>query len=328
MQRTITGLGQLKNTRTLFMLVFFALSPVAFSMPIAIDSNYKIELVTNGIGAADGMAFAQNGDLYVSDYAGGRVLKITSPATTGSHNYEVIATGLPYTTDLTFSDKNELFVNSSTGPNSTLYNVANNDSKSAFATGFYYPSSISSFGSDLYVSEGNGDITKIDEFGNTETYLSSTITPYGITFDDDGNMYYTEHITGSVYQYDTSGNNNNLGSVSGYGATFTEFTPDETLLVVDVLLGEIYEFDLEGNKQLFASGFVGKNPAPSIGPTDLVFDSMGNLYVGDGDNIWRYSTTKIPEPSSIILMMFGVFIIYWELQTRTKTLLKNILTLR
>ena len=75
----------------------------------------------------------------------------------------------------------------------------------------------------------------------------------------------------------------------------------------DVLSGEIYKFDLFGNKSLFANDFVGKGNPPAIGPTGMIFDSYGNLYVGDGDNIWRFTSiaVAVSEPSGFLLFLAG-----------------------
>jgi hypothetical protein len=45
---------------------------------------------------------------------------------------------------------------------------------------------------------------------------------------------------------------------------------------------------------------MGKSTPPAIGPTGLAFDASGNMYVGDGPNVWRLSPSAVSASHSAI----------------------------
>ncbi|MEK7206873.1 MAG: hypothetical protein AAB134_03205, partial [Pseudomonadota bacterium] len=118
------------------------------------------------------------------------------------------------------------------------------------------------------------------------------------------NLYFTDHGTGRIYRSDQSGNVQLLGAVSPFGATFTGFGLGGNLFVSDVLQGKVYKMDGSGNLTLFVSGLVGKSSPPAIGPTDIAFDGLGSMYIGDGASIWKVSA--IPVPAAFWLFGSGV----------------------
>lgn len=280
------------------VILLHLLPSAGHAAPILTDSNYSISLFVTGAGAVDGMAFSNSGDLYFTDYQGWRILKVSSPFSSGTSTYSVYATGISYPTDVAFSSDGRLLVTSSTTSSSNVLQIAQDGSASVFATGFSYPTSIASYGNNLFVSNsGNGTISKVYLNGNVSGFLSgfsSPNGPYGNSFDPAGNLYFTDHGTGQIYRSDQSGNVQLLGAVSPFGATFTGFGLGGNLFVSDVLQGKVYRLDGSGNLSLFASGFVGKYSPPVIGPTDIAFDGAGNMYIGDGASIWKVSAVPIP----------------------------------
>jgi hypothetical protein len=74
-------------------------------------------------------------------------------------------------------------------------------------------------------------------------------------------------------------------------------------LVADVAAAQVISVSLTDlSTSVFASNFLGKSSPPEIGPTGMVYDSSGNLYVADGPNIWKIA--PVPEPSAVAL--FGM----------------------
>lgn len=86
--------------------------------PISVE-GYEISLFSSGIGASAGMRFDADGALYVTDYGGGRILRVDS-----SGAASVVASGVPYLTDIAFTASGRAFVASSTGPASTIYETS------------------------------------------------------------------------------------------------------------------------------------------------------------------------------------------------------------
>jgi len=260
--------------------------PTTNSEPNVVKAGFQTELFATGLGAITGLTFDSSGTLYATDYLGGRVIRVTDYG-----SYDVIATGLPFATDLAFTHDGRLFVTSSTGGNSNVYQVGTGGALSVYASGFSYPTSIESVGNDLYVSNsGDGTISKIDAIGNISTFLSGFSAPhgpFGISFDDSDNMYFTDHGTGNVYTSDLLGNVQYLGTIAPLGAIYTLPDNNGNLYVSSSQLASIYEIDSLGDKTLFANNFTGKSSPPVIGPTDMVFDDDGNMFVGDGDSIWK-----------------------------------------
>jgi hypothetical protein len=292
---------QVEVLRGIVSLFALSFSLQAYAIPVVQD-GYSVELYAQGIGSVTGITQDRNGTIYAADYSGGRVLKITD-----KDDVSEFSTGLSFLTDLTFTDSGRLFASSGSG---NIFELATDGSFSVLSSGFSAPTSIGSWDNDLFVSNsGDGSILKISASGNVDTLisgLSSPNGPYGISFDHFGNMYYVDHLSGAIFRYDVNGNTLNLGSVSAFGGTFTGIGFDQLLLISDVNTGSLNQLGLNGSMSVFVSGFEGKSNPPTIGPNDFIYDDSGNLFVGDGDNIWKISR-DVPEPSILALILTGVF---------------------
>src|SRR5205085_11188155 len=97
-RHSIAGRGAL-----LFGALLAASSP-AFSDPVIDQPGYRIDLVITGVGASDGMTLSPSGDLFLTDYAGGRILKVADPSQAGPpKSPTVVASGIPFPTDVAFN---------------------------------------------------------------------------------------------------------------------------------------------------------------------------------------------------------------------------------
>lgn len=300
---------------TLIAAVLLTLPAPVSATPTVLDSSYSVEILTAGVGAVTGMHIGPTGDLYFTDYQGGRVLKVTAPLGSGSKPFDIVATGIPYPTDLAFAPDGRMFVTSSTGSNSDVLEVFADGSVTQFASGFSFPTSVAYFGGNLFVSNsGDGTIVEVDSAGNVSTFLagfSSPHGPFGISVSPSGILYFVDHGTGRLFSSDQDGQTVLLGTLSALGATYTGVDNTGRVFVSDVLLGNIFRLGTPDSLSLFASGFVGKSNPPMIGPNDMVFGSNGTLYVGDGDTIWRISNNAIPEPHGLLLFGIGLSCVAW-----------------
>src|SRR5690348_11420791 len=106
--------------------------------PSVLSSDYRIERLADGLGAATGLALSPSGDLYISDDAGFNVFRILAPSSPGPHSASVYVAGIPFPNDLTFAFGGRLFVTSSTSANSPVLEVLSDRSLQTFATGFSF----------------------------------------------------------------------------------------------------------------------------------------------------------------------------------------------
>jgi hypothetical protein len=278
----------------------------ANSAPMFYESGYSAELLVTVQGSAlNGLTFDATGNLFITDYNNGRVLQVDSPYSTGAHTAGVYATGIAYATDLTFRNDGQLFVSSSTGPNSNIINVSSDGSTSVFSSGYSYPTSIASYGNDLYVANsGDGTISRVDASGNSTAFvtgLSSPGGPFGLSIDASGNLYFGDHATGNIFSSDQVGDINLLGTLTGYGVVYTGVNNFGDVFISDVNTGQLHRIDSNGDMSLFASGFAGKTNVPFNGPHDIAFDTFGNMYISDADSVWRISSVPVPPA----LLLFG-----------------------
>jgi hypothetical protein len=85
----------------------------------------------------------------------------------------------------------------------------------------------------------------------------------GVSFDDNGTMYFVDHGTGGVYSADEMGDTSYIDSVTPLGGSFTGIGFGGELFVSDVNTGELLHL-VDGNFSVFASGFAAKESPPAI----------------------------------------------------------------
>lgn len=295
------------NARAAYVLAAYVLlagaSDVA-AAPIAAD-GYEVALFATGIGATAGMRAGADGKIYVADYGGGRVLSIDALGTKS-----VLASGVAFVTDVALTDSGRLFATSSTGGNSAVVEIVAG-SASDFAKGFSFPTSVAARGDFLYVANsGAGTIARLGLDGAADTFLSGANAPngpYGLSFDGAGNLYYLDHFTGGVYRYASGGVPVQVGAASPLGGTFTGLGFDGDLFFSDVNAGVLYRVGSDGSQRLFATGFAAKGTPPVIGPQGIAYFGGDDLFVADGDAIWRISRpTPVPEPETLGMLLVAL----------------------
>ena len=265
----------------------------AIATPTVYDSDYAVELVASGLGAVTGVKLGPDGNIYLTDYQGGRILRIDK----ATYAIEEYTTGLSYPTDLTFDSLGNLFVTSGSGNPREIFQVFPDGSRSLFSTGYSYSVGLET-GTDDYLfigNSGDGTISRIDSDGISETFLSGfggPGGPFGLTFDEQGNIYFAEHGTGQIHKSTPDKTVTTLATLTPFGPTYIRVGPSTKLYVSDSLDAAIYR--ISGNDvTLFALGLTGKSSPPVIGPSGLFFNDSGDLFIGDGEFIWKF-THKTP----------------------------------
>ena len=282
--------------KSIFIAAFYLVVTVVHAAPVLTDPSLKIELLTHIEGSAlHSMDISDDGRLFVSSYNDGKIFVISSPSAPGIQAAFEYASGFSYASGLTFTDDNRLFVKSG----QSVYQVFNDGTSSLFSTGHSYPISLASYNNDLYISNsGDGTIEKIDGITASVSTIVSGLSapngPFGLSMDNAGMLYFTNHATGAIFSSDLTGNLNLLGSLTPFGVGYTGISSTGELYVSDILTRKAYKIDSDGNMSVFASGFAGKSNPPFNGPHDYVFDSKGNLYISDASSIWRVSAISIP----------------------------------
>lgn len=142
---------------------------------------------------------------------------------------------------------------------------------------------------NLFVT-GTDNIThSIYEFtpgGSGSTFATISDGPQGIAFNSNGDMYVADGQS-NIYKFAPDGTRTTFAS--GLSSTNDlAFDGAGYLYESDFGSGNIYRFASDGTRTTFASGLF--NTPPPDGARGLVFDSLGNLYLGYGGSILKFTS--------------------------------------
>ena len=202
--------------------------------------------------------------------------------------------------------------------------------RSLFASGLNGPAGLA-FDSDgnLFEADYNaaGGPYVINEFtlaGVKTIFANGLSFPEGLAFCAKGNLFETDSGSGSIFEFTPSGAKSTFAV--GLNPIGLAFDSSGNLYEADRSANSIFKFTPAGIRSTFASGL--------SFPYGLVFDSSGNLYATDGysgenqtatGHIYKfapdgtrttfasglidptYMTFALPEPSSLVLLVVGVF---------------------
>jgi len=256
-----------------------------------VPEGYTIELYATGIGAAAALALGPDGQLYITDYASGQLLRRTQ---TGA--LVVVASGLPYSNALAILPSGRIFV----GANDSLVYELVGGVPRAFASGFSYIASMAYKGDYLYVANSGGNsISKVSTVsGAVTTELSGVVNPFGVSFDALGNMYFISHAAGEIYTYNFADPPRRLVTIPPYSGTYTGFGFDGRLFWGDYGAATLYTLKSDGTASVFATGFAGGSAPPAIGPNAIIAQGADVIFVADGHNVWRIA--RRPEAPGVL----------------------------
>jgi len=280
----------------------------AFAAPVVLDAGYTVSLVATGFGSATGLAISPTGDIFVSTEGGSSSILRVDQTT---HAVSTYATGFSYSDDLAFDTSGRLFVLSGTGAPRNLMQVFSDGTSSVYKTGFSYTVGLAptNDGGLVLGNSGDGTISLVSSSGAVSTYLSGfggPNGPFGVSVDDAGNLYVVQHGTGQVFMSTPDKSVSLLATLTPFGPTFLDVSSSGAVFVSDSANATIYKID-GGVVTTFATGFTGKSSPPGIGPSDLAFDSSGNLYIADANSLWEISpVAPVPEPSTMLMLGSGL----------------------
>jgi sugar lactone lactonase YvrE len=139
---------------------------------------------------------------------------------------------------------------------------------------------------------GDAAVYKITPDGVRTRFASRLSYPAYLAVDKDGNVFVADYNHGIIYKYKPNGSRAAFASGLHHPVGMA-FNSAGNLFVVDnsigdLYLGRIYEYKPDGSGATFAE------LDPSDRPSDLAFDSMGNLLMADlGGNIYRYDLNDV-----------------------------------
>lgn len=272
--------------------IFYAAIPAEAKSQV----TYTKELFAQGPKGLFGMAFDNNGNLYVAHEGyidppspGTDILRITPEGVLTTY-----ATGFNGPASLAFDKNGKLWVSDDAGP----YSIKKINSDSSVTTytfaGLVNPNAIAFDKKwNLYICDaGTGSIYKSEPpYKQIVTVATGFSTPESVDFDKDGNIY-TSDMTGSIFKISPAGAvslfSDTLGGTNG-GLTLDKdgnvYASSSAVMVFP---------PSGGAGTVFASGFASY-------PRGLIFDKKGNLFITDCNAgiVWKVVEKQAGKPSVI-----------------------------
>ncbi|UCF02843.1 MAG: hypothetical protein JSV14_04100 [Deltaproteobacteria bacterium] len=154
---------------------------------------------------------------------------------------------------------------------------------------------------NLYLGNtGDGTISRVNSSGVGVTFLSGLEQPRGLSFDDTGDLFFVETASGNISKSTLAGSVTLVATLGPSSGTFIEVDSTGAIYVSNDPTATIYKID-ETSITPFASGFAGSSSPPALGPLGLEFDSYGNLFVADGEYLWKIAPTSLaPDVSGYV----------------------------
>lgn len=167
---------------------------------IKIDTNGHRSTFVDGIGSPAGLDFDNSGNLYIADYSEDVLYKV-SP----DKEKTVFAEGLHTPTGISFDDKGNLLV--ANRSSDEIVSISSDGEITQLAYGLQTPVGVAQDSNgNIYVSNYSGGISRITPQGKVEIVTTDFSTPgVGITINKEDTVFVVDYGDGSVKQIDKSG---------------------------------------------------------------------------------------------------------------------------
>jgi hypothetical protein len=198
-----------------------------------------------------------------------------------------------------------MFVSGRDAGGGEIFKFSWDGKQSVFASGFYKPwdVTVDSTGNVFVVDYeivgekfgGYAAIYKITPDGTQGIFASGLSYGSSLALDKTGNLFVADYDEGVIYEYKPTGLRA-IFATGLYHPVGMAFDSAGNLFVADnsignIYQGSIYQYKTNGSRITFAALEPGDRPA------DLVFDSMGNLYMGDlGGKVYKYNLNGALRP--------------------------------
>ena len=229
----------------------------------AVSYSAAAELVADGFSAPTGIAFDSQGNMYVSNWSGGSVIKVSAD---GRKSIFVSNLGSP--SGLAFDKRGTLYV---ADYKQSIYKVTPDGNKSILTDKLKTPTGISfaKNGSLLVANRSSNEIASISMDGKINIVANVLKTPVGAVETNDGTVYATNYGGGiSIIR------NGKVSAITdGFSTPGVGITTDEknNVYAVDYSDGAVKQIMKDGMVTTVADGFKS--------PVALTYYS-GSLYVG------------------------------------------------
>jgi len=226
--------------------------------------------VSSGLNNPGGLAFDASGNLYVSNFSGNTISKVTPAGVVSTF----VSSGIDGPVPLAFDASGDLYVGLEYG--NTVSKVTPGGVVSTFVSsgldnvsGLIFDTS-----GNLYVANlGANTVSKVTPGGVVSTFASGFNQPTSLAFDASGDLYVLNGGSNTVSKV-TPG-----GEVSTFASGFNR----PTCLAIDAA-GNLYvaNFDANTVSKVTPAGVVSTFVSSGLsGPYDLKLDTSGNLYVAN-----------------------------------------------
>lgn len=272
----------MRRTRLLFLV------GVCLFLTEAVHAQWQVTtLVPGRAGIEDGMVRDQAGNLYVSQYDGTTVRKVTP-----SGDVSVYAQGFSAPNGLAIDDSGVLYVaNANGGRVSKVY--PDGTVVSRFIGGLTNPVglALNATQDTLYIAhyqQSRISRVALADSGNVETWVTGAPLngPVGLVFADDGNLYAGNFNNGQLIRITPQGAMSRLATIPSFMGFVAHV--EGVFYATSFSTHRVYRIDLEGNVSVFAgTGSPGQQNGEALnatfnGPNGIVASATGDtLYVSD-----------------------------------------------
>ena len=239
-------------------------------------------------GLDDGMVIDKNGNLYISQYQGTVVRRLTPDGAVS-----VYASGFSAPNGLAIDATGILYVANAFGGRISKVTPGGTVTQN-FITGVSNPSGLvfNAAGDTLYISHyGSSQISKVAlaDPGNVTTWVSGSPLngPIGLAFDADNNLYVGNYNNGGIIKVSPGGTMTELASIEPFLGFLT--LSNGYLYATSYTEHKIYRLPLDGSSMevIAGTGAAGQADGPGTsatfnGPNGIVATASGDtLYVSD-----------------------------------------------
>ncbi|MDO0824517.1 NHL repeat-containing protein [Desulfosporosinus nitroreducens] len=233
----------------------------------------------DGFSSPTGLAIDASGNLYVSNWSGGNVVKIDAQG-----KKSTFADGMGSPAGLAFDREGSLYI--ADYSKDVIYRVTSGK-KTVFAQGLHTPTGIvfSKSGDLLVTNRSSNEIVKINPNGQVSTAAKGLQTPVGVVEDADGNLYVTNY-SGGISHITPDGTVKTISDEFTTPGVGIAINSQNEVFAVDVGEGKIKRIDKDGKVTNILQGL------NSV--VGLLIEENGTFYIatwGDG-TVHQFNSEK------------------------------------